>query len=85
MLATAGLLWDLFHPLHGDGYQFWSGIAGSFLTSLPGWIAAGAIFFRHHNCGHPWCPRLGHAHPDHGRPVCRRHFHSDLAAPSPKS
>lgn len=77
MWATS-FLWDLFHPLRGDGYQFWSGIAGSFLTSLPGWLFAGVLFYRHHNCGQRRCLRLGHAHPDHGRPVCRRHFHSNL-------
>ena len=81
MIAATSFAWDLLHPLRGDGYQFWSGIAGSFLTSLPGWTVAGVLFWRHHNCGEHGCLRLGHAHPDHGRPVCRHHFHSTDAAP----
>lgn len=56
-------------PLHGDGYQFWSGIgAGS-----PVFIAL-AVWWRHHNCHVRGCPRLlWHPHPDHGHPTCRRH------------
>ena len=62
-----------FHPLHGDGYQFWSGIAGSFLTSLPGWAIAICLYLRHHNCTQKGCLRLGHPDPEHGHPVCRTH------------
>lgn len=64
------------HPLRGAGYQWWSG-AGSDLgeITLLG-IAAG--WWRHHNCQQARCLRLGHPHPDHGRPVCRRHFHHDV-------
>ena len=78
MITATSFVWILFHPLHGDGYQFWSGIAGSFLTSLPGWGVALAIFYRHHNCGQKRCWRLGHAHPEHGRPVCKKHYHNDI-------
>lgn len=66
----------LLHPLHADGYQWWSG-AGSDLAYVGAILAA----WKHLNCREPWCPRFGHAHPDHGRPVCARHFHSDRAAP----
>lgn len=71
-----GYFW---HPLHGDGYQLWSGIAGSFLTSVPGWVAVIYIYVRSHNCHVKGCWRLNwHEHPDHGHPVCRRHHpHSD--------
>lgn len=66
-----GFFW---HPLHGNGYQFWSGIAGSFLTSIPGWIAVIALYVWHHNCHVKGCPRLSwHPHPDHGHPVCKHH------------
>lgn len=43
-----------------------------------------AIFawWRHRTCAQPRCLRLGHAHPDHGRPVCRRHFHHDVKPPA---
>ena len=71
-----GYFW---HPLHGDGYQLWSGIAGSFLTSVPGWLAVVWIYVRGQNCHVKGCWRLKwHEHPDHGHPVCRKHHpHSD--------
>ena len=67
-----GYFW---HPLHGVGYQFWSGIAGSFLTSIPGWVAVVVLYARHHNCTEKRCWRLGHPDPEHGHPVCRVHQH----------
>jgi hypothetical protein len=65
----------LWHPLKGLGYQFWSGIGSDLgeITLLG--IAIGA--YKHINCEEPGCWRPGHRHPDHGRPVCRHHFHSD--------
>lgn len=68
------------HPEHGNGYQWHSGI-GSDLGELT-LVAALLATAKHHNCEHPRCPRLGHPHPGHGRPVCRRHFHSTEVAPS---
>ena len=62
-----------FHPLNGNGYQFWSGIAGSFLTSLPGWGVALYLFTRSHNCHVKGCWRFGHSDPEHGYPACRQH------------
>lgn len=62
-----------FHPLYGDGYQFWSGIAGSFLTSLPGWLVAGAMFLRHKNCHVKGCYRPGHIDPAVHAPACKKH------------
>lgn len=64
----------IFHPLHGEGYQFWSGIAGSFLTSLPGWFVAIIVSARHKNCHHKRCWRLGHNHPKFGWPACKDHW-----------
>ena len=66
----------LLHPLHNNGYQWWSG-AGSDLAYVTFLVAA----WRHVNCEHPWCPLPGHRHPGHGRPVCRRHFRSGDADP----
>jgi len=74
LIATNFWLHDLWHPLGGNGYQFWSGVGSdlSELTLLG--IAIGA--WKHVNCEEPRCWRPGHRHPGHGRPVCRRHFHS---------
>lgn len=61
-----------FQPLHGDGYQFWSGIASD-LGEVA--IIGGLLtFVRQRNCHVKRCPRLSwHAHPEHGHPVCRKH------------
>lgn len=57
-------------PLHGDGYQFWSGIgSGSPILLL---IAA---WWRHHNCRVPGCWRLTlHRTRGSARPSCRKHL-----------
>lgn len=58
----------------GCGYAGWSGILGSFLTSVPGWIVAIVVFLYARNCHVRGCWRLQwHEHPDHGHPVCRKH------------
>jgi hypothetical protein len=64
------------HTEHGNGYAWWSG-PGSDIgeVTLVGLLVAA---YRHHNCGEPRCWRLGHAHPEHGQPVCRKHFHNDI-------
>lgn len=41
-------------PLHGDGYQFWSGIAGCL-----GIFTAAYTLWRRHSCHTPRCWRLG--------------------------
>lgn len=74
MLAAIIAHW-VFQPLHGDGYQFWSG-AGSDIGEITIPLAFGAWVI-HHNCRKPHCLRLGHAHPDHGQPLCSRHHDHD--------
>lgn len=60
-------------PLHGDGYQFWSGV-GSGSPLLAGLF----LMLRKHNCHQHRCWRLAwHAHPDHGHPVCKHHHPHD--------
>jgi len=64
------------HPLHGNGYQWWSG-----LGSGSAWLAGIALFWRKHNCHVGGCWRLSwHEHPDHGHPVCRKHFPGEVGA-----
>jgi hypothetical protein len=76
VIAASFLLHDLWHPLAGRGYQFWSGI-GSDVTELAmlGWLYA---FLRRHNCHARRCWRLGR-HPVAGTDyiVCRRHHPQD--------
>lgn len=49
------------------------------IVAALGFTGLVASFVRHINCEQPGCWRLGHPHPDHGRPVCRRHYHHDIA------
>lgn len=65
------------HVEHNNGYQWWSGFGANFGEITV--IGAAIALLRHHNCEQPGCWRLGHRHPDHGRPVCRKHYHHDLA------
>lgn len=60
-----------FEPMHGAGYQFWSGI-GSDISELT-IIVAMITWARHKNCHKKGCWRLGHPDPEHGHPVCRKH------------
>ena len=60
------------HPLHSNGYQWWSGL-GSDLTEVA-LIGALVTLFKHHNCHHKGCLRIGHRHPKHGWPSCKRHW-----------
>lgn len=65
---------NVFHPLSGNGYQFWSGIAGSFIFS----VALGT-FWHKHNCHEHRCLRLSWHADAEGHPVCKRH-HPDHPA-----
>lgn len=56
------------------GYNSWSGILGSFIASVPQWLIALALFWRHNNCGHKGCWNTGHKHPGHGQPMCDIHY-----------
>jgi hypothetical protein len=63
---------DIFHPLWGVGYQFWSGI-GSDVGELA-IITGVAAFLYKHNCHVRGCPRLSwHPDPGTGHPVCKKH------------
>ena len=66
MLAS---IWrDWLDPLEGNPYAFWSGIgSGSPIFVL-------IVGYLHHkNCITKGCWRMGHADPQHGHPLCRRH------------
>lgn len=64
------------HTQHGNGYQWWSGPGGDLA-----YIAFFVGFYKHINCEHPGCWLPGHRHPEHGRPVCRKHYHHDDIVP----
>lgn len=70
-------LHDVFHPLRGFGYQFWSGIAGSFVLGGGIWVGLFA-YLRRHNCHVHRCWRLAwHPDPRDGHPRCKRHHVHD--------
>lgn len=61
----------LFHPLTGNGYQFWSGIGSDFseVTILAG---LAGLYYKH-NCHVKKCPRIG-KHIIKGSPYCTKHL-----------
>jgi hypothetical protein len=59
----------------------------TFYDLVSGWIPCAMLstgvwgLYKHHQCGEIGCWRPGHAHPDHGVPVCGRHYGSKAADP----
>lgn len=65
-------MWDWLDPIHGVGYQFWSGIGGAVVVGLAwsawNWIAPT-------RCTELHCRRRAvKVHPQHGQPVCEKHL-----------
>lgn len=52
------------HPLHANGYQWWSG-----LGSGSAWLGGLAMVWHRHNCHQKGCWRIVR----HGRTHCPRH------------
>jgi len=52
---------NLLHPLEGFGYQWWSGIGSDFgeLTLIGTVIGSAIVAYRHIECHHEGCRRLG--------------------------
>lgn len=64
--------WYFAHPLHGLGYQFFSGV-GSSISEWVVLLIALITYAYHHNCHEHRCLRLTW-HPDtEGHPVCKVH------------
>lgn len=58
-------------PLHGDSYQFWSGVGGAI---LPLWIAS-MLYLAPTRCQQLGCRRKAiELHPENGKPMCGRHM-----------
>lgn len=62
------------HPLHGNGYQYHSGIGSTYTPKDAVYLFAIYKLARHRNCHHKRCPRFGHPHPKHGWPACKHHW-----------
>lgn len=82
MLWLASLL-GLQHALGMDtqtshNYAAVSGVLPMIVAAL-GFSGFFVGAYKHVNCEQPGCWRPGHRHPDHGRPVCRRHYHTHEA------
>ncbi|MGZ4530825.1 MAG: hypothetical protein ACXVXP_00565 [Mycobacteriaceae bacterium] len=58
------------------GYPLTSGLG-------VGWMIGLGALARHKNCHHKGCWRIGHYHPDHGWPSCRRHYIHKLEVSPP--
>lgn len=79
MIHLVASFWghSVWHPLHGDGYQFWSGIGGMVLDFLAKLIALLIILWRlskHFQCHEETCHLLG-THRVQGTPyrTCWQH------------
>lgn len=68
MLDVLAHLQTPLDPLHGDGYQFWSGISTQPLDLLTKLGILAALIHRH-NCHHARCWRVVR----HGKTHCKRH------------
>lgn len=87
-----GMLWltgvfGLQHALGMDtqtthNYASVSGVL-PIMVALLGFSSLVLGVWKHINCEQPGCWRPGHRHPDHGRPVCRMHYHHDVVPPRP--
>lgn len=77
ILKLAGLL-GLQHALGMDtqtSHQYAS-VSGSMpmMVAVLGFSGVLVTAYKHLNCEESGCWRLGHRHPGHGRPVCRKHY-----------
>lgn len=67
------LAWYVLHPLSKNGSLFWGGIGSDFseVTILGAFV----MIYRKHECHLEGCHRIAwHPHPEHGHPVCRKHY-----------
>ena len=82
-MALAWLVgWWAWNPMHGAGYQFWSGIGSDLgeLTIVAAIATPAIMFYRRNNCHVKRCWRLQwHRHPETGHPVCHHHHPHDAA------
>lgn len=64
------------NPLHGDGYQFWSGIGGVLVGSVVLPITVAVLYWlRPTRCEELGCRRKAvRRHSQHGYPVCEKHL-----------
>lgn len=58
-------------PLHGDGYQFWSGIGGAMVMPL---VYSAAVWAWPTRCAQLGCFRRARAVTSAGVPFCRGHL-----------
>lgn len=82
---TVAVWWWFLDPLHGAGYQLWSGIG---IVPLA-WLLTAVTFYRRHNCHVRWCPRIQwhEVELDDGRVfnVCKRHHpDGEIGCPDPR-
>ena len=76
MVALLGIPHWWWHPLTGNGYQWWSGIGSDIaeLSIAVAIVTAAVGAYHKHECHVEQCHRLAwHPDPDHGHPVCKRH------------
>lgn len=60
------------NPLHGDGYQFWSGLGGALVAPI---LIGAAVWLWPTRCQELGCRRRAiRRHPQGGYPACAKHL-----------
>jgi len=76
--ASGAHFWlnELWHPLKGLGYQFWSGVESAVQSAVEkliyGVVAVG-LWWEHHNCHEHGCLRKAKRNRTH----CKKHRHCE--------
>lgn len=68
------LHWDWLDPLHGVGYQFWSGAGGALVAPA---IIAALLYLTPTRCSQLGCRKRARAVSAAGAPFCERHLPED--------
>ena len=62
----------ILHFMHGNGYQFWSGMGSDIGEATI--VTALVAQYKHRNCHEKGCWRMGHQHPITGAIHCKHHW-----------
>lgn len=58
--------------MHGDAYNFWSGVGNDIPVFIAGYLFAFVPWYLHNRCHYPRCHRFG-KHEFHHYKLCSRH------------
>lgn len=65
------MTWEILDPLHGDGYQWWSGLGGSLVAPV---LISLVVWLYPTRCSQLGCRRKARGVSAAGAPFCARHL-----------